>query len=89
MSHRAANSGSSAMISHREAWNERTADWLRDAAACATPVLGICYGHQLLAHALGGRVGPNPHRREIGTVLLRLASEAGDALLALLPREKP
>jgi GMP synthase (glutamine-hydrolysing) len=73
--------GSSAMVSQREAWSERTAEWLRDAVACATPVLGICYGHQLLAHALGGRVGPNPRGREIGTVRVRLAAEAADDAL--------
>jgi len=75
--------GSGAMVSHREPWSEQTAEWLRDAVERTTPVLGICYGHQLLAHALGGRVGPNPHGREIGTVRVQLTPEAADdALLA-------
>ncbi len=75
--------GSGAMVSHRESWSEQTAAWLRDAVERTTPVLGICYGHQLLAHALGGRVGPNPHGRATGTVREQLTPEAADdALLA-------
>jgi len=78
--------GSAAMVSHREAWAERTAAWLRDAVAVGVPVLGICFGHQLLAHALGGRVGANPRGREIGTVSVTLADGAADdPLLAGLP----
>jgi GMP synthase (glutamine-hydrolysing) len=78
--------GSSAMVSAREAWSERMAGWLSEAVAAGTPVLGICYGHQLLAHALGGRVGVNPRGREIGTVQVEaLPAARGDALMGELP----
>jgi GMP synthase (glutamine-hydrolysing) len=78
--------GSSAMVTDRAAWSEATAGWLRAAIAGGTPVLGICYGHQLLADVLGGRVDFNPRGREIGTVALDLRSEAReDPLLGPLP----
>ncbi|MBI4497231.1 MAG: glutamine-hydrolyzing GMP synthase, partial [Chloroflexi bacterium] len=38
------------------------------------PVLGICYGMQLLAHQLGGRVAPGA-KREYGHALLRRSVE--------------
>jgi len=38
---------------------------VREALADGVPVLGICYGAQLLAHALGGQVTPAP-QAEIG-----------------------
>ena len=77
--------GSPAMVSHREPWSERTAAWLAEAFAAQTWILGICYGHQLLAHGLGGRVGPNPRGRQIGTVDVELDAQ-GDRLLGDLPR---
>ncbi len=39
--------------------------------ASGQPVLGICYGMQLLTHALDGRVAP-AHRREYGPALLQV-----------------
>jgi GMP synthase (glutamine-hydrolysing) len=49
-------------------------------------VLGICYGHQLLAYAMGGEVGPNPNGREFGTVEITLQAPArADSLLADMP----
>jgi GMP synthase (glutamine-hydrolysing) len=74
--------GSSAMVTDRGPWSEATGEWLCAAIAAETPVLAICYGHQLLAHALGGRVAKNPLGREIGTVEVALTAEArGDDML--------
>ncbi len=61
-------SGSGAMVTDGSDWIESTAAWLRSAAERGLPVLGICFGHQLLAHALGGVVGDNPNGIEVGTV---------------------
>ncbi len=41
------------------------------------PVLGICYGMQLLAHQLGGHVAPASGRREYGPSTLETLPEAG------------
>ena len=37
-------------------WIAPTSAFLRNAIEADKPVLGICFGHQLLAHAMGGRV---------------------------------
>jgi GMP synthase (glutamine-hydrolysing) len=79
--------GSGAMVTDRLDWSERTAEWLRRAVDADVPLLGVCYGHQLLAHALGGKVGYNPRGREMGTVHIeRLTAAADDALLGAVPR---
>jgi GMP synthase (glutamine-hydrolysing) len=39
-----------------QAWVEPIEDWIREAVDRGLPALGICFGHQLLADALGGRV---------------------------------
>ncbi len=78
--------GSASMVTERLDWSERTATWLREAAHARVPMLGICYGHQLIAHALGGEVGWNPVGREIGTVRVeRLAESADDPLFGAQP----
>ena len=79
--------GSPAMVSARLDWSERTARWLQQAVKTNTKVLGVCYGHQLLAHALGGVAGPNPAGRQIGTVDTHLIdNKENDSLIRYLPK---
>lgn len=80
--------GSGAMVTQQHPWSERSAAWLHDAARAGLPVFGICYGHQLLAHALGGTVADNPAGREMGTVAIDLHAGAdGDPLFGGLPTQ--
>lgn len=80
--------GSSAMVTARTDWMIRTQQWLREAISRRIPTLGICFGHQLLATALGGTVAANPKGVETGTVKLKLTSAAAnDPLIGMLPNE--
>jgi GMP synthase-like glutamine amidotransferase/pimeloyl-ACP methyl ester carboxylesterase len=78
-------SGSPAMVGDGHSWIEEAANFVRDAVNAEVPLLAICFGHQLLCHALGGKVGPNPEGRHMGTVSFahRLT---GDPLFDLLPQ---
>ena len=52
--------------------------------AANVPVLGICYGMQLMTDALGGEVAPAPHR-EFGLATIRIEENA--PLFASIPGE--
>ncbi|WP_459607856.1 glutamine amidotransferase [Dickeya oryzae] len=81
-------SGSWSMVTDRLDWSERTAEWLRQSVQVGLPVLGVCYGHQLLAHALGGTVADNPNGREMGLKTVTLHDHAAnDALLTAVPTQ--
>ncbi len=76
--------GSSSSVTERAPWMVRAEELVRAIVAAETPLLGICFGHQLIAQALGGKVRRNPRGREIGTV--RVERIADDPLFAGLPR---
>jgi GMP synthase (glutamine-hydrolysing) len=83
-------SGSHAMVTDRADWSETLADWLRHAVPTGLPVLGICYGHQLLAQALGGEVADLEPEPEVGTVCVSLTEAAHqDPLFHDLPVRFP
>lgn len=79
--------GSAAMVTERADWSERAAEWIRRAMDAELPMFGVCFGHQLMAHALGGRVDYLPGGREIGTQAIELLAAAeGDPLASALPK---
>jgi GMP synthase (glutamine-hydrolysing) len=78
--------GSSSSVTERAPWMLRTEALLRELHARSVPVLGICFGHQLIGEALGGKVAKNPRGREIGTCEVVVSAGADDPLLAGLPR---
>lgn len=60
--------GSHDMVTDDLPWITATTQWLREAIDTELLMLGICFGHQLMAHALGGEAGFHPDGLEIGTV---------------------
>ena len=73
--------GSSSMVTEQSDWIRDCATWLGEVSGLSIPVLGICFGHQLLAHALGGMVNDNPAGVEVGTQCMRVLPAAkGDQL---------
>jgi GMP synthase (glutamine-hydrolysing) len=78
--------GSHAMVTDQVTWIQALASWIPQVLEDNVPLLGICFGHQLLAQAMGGRSDYNPKGREIGTVAITLTPEGKqDRLLGSLP----
>lgn len=48
--------GSAASVYWDDPWIDATEQWAREALEAGLPGLGVCFGHQLLASALGGTV---------------------------------
>lgn len=79
-------SGAHAMLTDDLPWMQRLAEWTRKMVTAQVPYLGICFGHQLLAKAMGGIVDFHPQGREIGSVPINLLpAAAADPLFAALP----
>jgi GMP synthase (glutamine-hydrolysing) len=67
--------GSPFSLTQPEPWMDELGDRLHRLGAAGVPVLGVCFGHQLLGRAAGADVVRNPRGREIGTVRVQLTRE--------------
>lgn len=56
----------------------RLVDLVRDAYRRKIPLLGICYGLQIIARALGGRVTENPQGSELSVTEVKLRGPGRD-----------
>lgn len=68
-------SGSVRGVYENPAWMSAVEALIQEAYAQNIPLIGICFGHQLLAHALGGKVAKAP-AWEFGVLPVFLRKEA-------------
>ena len=68
--------GSPSSVHDEDAWIERLLAVIRAAHAAGKPLAGACFGHQAIAKALGGTVGPNPGPFVLGTAETEVVSPA-------------
>jgi len=60
-------SGSKFNVNQQLPWMGRLKRLIRDISVSDRPMVGICFGHQIVAEAFGGRVGLNPGGWGVGS----------------------
>jgi len=67
---------------------EKLYPFMQNCISLNYPLLGVCFGHQLMAHALEGKVKRDPKQAEVGTVKIILTSAGQkDVLYKNIPKK--
>lgn len=66
--------GSVSSVNDAQPWIHRLGDLLRELHARRAPMAGLCFGHQMIARALGGGVGPSPGGWRLGVATTRFVA---------------
>lgn len=78
--------GSHSMVSEELEWSLKLEKYIKNIYQKNIPLLGICYGHQLIAKALGGKSNFNKKGKEIGSVKIKkLFQSKNDPILKNIP----
>ena len=79
--------GSHSMVTDEELWSLKLEKFIKKVSKTKIPLLGICYGHQVIAKALGGKSDFNPKGKEIGVVSIhKKLNGNSDPLLKHFPK---
>lgn len=84
-------SGSRRSVYEDEGWIHDLEQFTRDIVAAKVPLVGICFGHQMIAQALGGRVGKSGAGWGVGAKTFRIvdATEpvSGESMTMLMSHQ--
>lgn len=74
--------GSKSGVYDQDEWIKKLTVWIQQQYRLSTPLLGICFGHQILAHALGGYASQCDRGWGVGTRTLPLIQPPSNTAIA-------
>ncbi len=69
-------SGSPASVNTKVEWIDKTLDYVRKLHDSRISMIGICFGHQVIAKAMGGKVELSPGGWSLGPVKVQFSGQA-------------
>ena len=67
--------GSQYSVYDERGWIETLSAFIRQVQEAQSPFVGICFGHQMLAHALGGEVAKSKHGWGVGILKVEILKQ--------------